>query len=89
VLCTNAVKTIAFLTTDWEKYDNRKQLVEGILHEIKYQLETEQFSNRSWKILFIFDDEQTDFFNEFSQAILALQTDKDNYEQFFYPVSSM
>lgn len=88
-LCTDAVKTIAFLTTDWEKYDNRKQLVEGILYEIKYQLGTEQFSNRSWKILFIFDDEQTDFFNEFSQAILALQTDKDDYEQFFYPISSM
>jgi hypothetical protein len=88
-LCNDAVKTIVFSTTEWEKYDNRKQLIEGILHEIKFQLETEQFSNRCWRILFIFNNEQTDFFNEFSQIILALQTDKNDYEQFFYPISSM
>jgi hypothetical protein len=85
----DAIKTIAFSTTDWEKYDHRKQLVEGILHEIKSQLESERFSDRSWKILFIFPEEQNDFFNEFSQVISALQTDGDNHERFFYPVSSM
>ncbi len=85
-ICT--IKTIAFSTTDWEKYDQRKQLVEGILYEIKSQLESEQFSGHSWKILFIFPEEQNDFFNEFSQVISALQTESNVYEQFFYPISS-
>ena len=89
LLCTNVVKTIAFATTEWENYDHRKQLAEDILNEINSRLRTEQFSNRSWKIIFLFNDEQNDYFNEFSQIILALQTENDDYEQFFYPISSM
>ncbi|CAM4863546.1 unnamed protein product [Rotaria socialis] len=87
-LCTNVVETIGFATTDWENYNNRKQLIENILHEMIKQLSIRDFSNLSWKIVFLFNDEQNDLFNEFSQAILALQTDRDNYEQFFYPIST-
>jgi len=90
MLCANTVKTIAFSTTNWEKNNNgRKQFVEKILNEMKSQLETKQFSNRCWKILFLFDDEQSDLFNEFSQVILALQTETDDYEQFLYSITSM
>ena len=88
-LCTEAIKTIAFSTTDWEKYDHRKELVEGILHEIKSQLGLKQFAHRSWKILFTFANEENDFFTEFSRVISALQTERNDYEQFFYSVSSM
>lgn len=89
MVSVNTINTIAFSTTDWEKYNNRKQLVEEILNEMKYQLETRQFSNRYWKILFIFNDEQSDLFNEFSQVMLGLQTIMDDYEQFLYPITSM
>ncbi|CAF1114353.1 unnamed protein product [Adineta steineri] len=85
----DTIKTIAFSTTNWEKYNNNvKQLVEEFLNEMKYQLETEKFSNRSWKIFFVFDDEQKDLFDVFSQIILALQMKMDDYEQFFYPIST-
>jgi hypothetical protein len=88
VLFTDTIKTIAFPTTDWENYKRPKQLVQEILNEMKYQLGTEQFANRSWRILFIFTDEQNDFFIEFSRIMLTLQTEEDDYEQFFYPISS-
>ncbi len=86
MLCANTVKTIAFSTTNWGKND---KFVEKILNEMKYQFETKQFSNRCWKILFIFDDKQSDLFDEFSQVILALQTETDDYEQFLYSITSM
>lgn len=89
ILCKDLVKTIGYITTDWENCNYRKQLAEDILNEIIYQLGTEYFSNRSWKIIFLFNDEQIEFFDEFSQIILSLQTEKDSYEQFFYPISSM
>lgn len=89
LLCKDVIKTIAFATTDWENCDQRKQLAEEIVNETIYQLKTEQFSNRSWKIIFVFNDEQIDFFNEFSQVMLSLQTEQDNDEYFFYPISSM
>ncbi|CAF3728572.1 unnamed protein product [Rotaria sp. Silwood1] len=89
ILCTNVVKTIAFATTDWENYYNRKQLAEDILNEMINQLGSKYYSDRSWNIVFLFNDEQSEFFNEFSQIISTLQTDRDGYEQFFYPISTI
>ncbi|CAF3683738.1 unnamed protein product [Rotaria sp. Silwood1] len=89
ILCTNVVKTIAFATTDWENYNNRKQLAEDILNEMINQLGSKYYSDRSWNIVFLFNDEQSEFFNEFSQIISTLQTDRDGYEQFFYPISTI
>ncbi|CAF0983783.1 unnamed protein product [Rotaria sordida] len=88
ILCANIVKTIAFTTTDWKNYDNKKQLAENFLNEMINQLESKQYSDRSWKILFLFNDEQSDLYNEFLQIILRLQIDRDDYEQFFYPIST-
>jgi hypothetical protein len=87
--CKDTINTISFSTTEWEKYDDRKRLSEEIIKEMKYQLHTKQFSNYSWRIVFVFDDGQVDLFNEFSQVISTLQTEKDVYEQFFCPISSM
>ncbi|CAF2676114.1 unnamed protein product [Rotaria sp. Silwood2] len=88
MLCTNVVKTIAFATTDWENYDHRKQLAENILNEMINQLGSKHYSHRSWKIIFLFSDQQNEFFNEFSQVILSIQKEEDDYEQFFYPISN-
>jgi hypothetical protein len=88
-LYTNDVKSIAFSTTEWENYSNRKQFVEKIVHELKYQLEMNKFSNRNWTILFIFDEKQLDMYDLFSQAILSIQNQTNDYKQFYYPISSM
>ena len=88
-ICTNSVQTIAFSTTEWTNYDNRKQFVEEILNEIINQLRTEQYSNYVWKIIFPIHDEQSEFFSEFSQALLTLQAEIEDYAQFFFPISSM
>lgn len=83
-LCGDTIKTIAFSTTDWEKWDQRKELIEGILREIQSQLRSKRLFHRSWRILLILPEEQKDFFTEFSQAI----SNEDANQQFLHPISS-
>ena len=83
--CGDTIKTIVFSATDWEKSDQRKELIEGILHEIQVRLQSKEYANRSWRILFILNDEQKNFFNEFGQIMFDGNAD----EQFLHPISSM
>ncbi|CAF0883368.1 unnamed protein product [Rotaria sordida] len=88
-LCTPDMKRIAVSTTEWENYSSRKQLAETIIHALKFQLETDEFSNRDWTILFIFDEKQYDMYDLFTQAISSLQTETNDYEQFYCPISTI
>ncbi|CAF2915481.1 unnamed protein product [Rotaria sp. Silwood2] len=89
VLSLNKENIITFSTDEWDNYSSRKQLAEEIINEIKVQLETSKLFNVNWRILFIFNDNQTDLYNRFLQTILSITMNTNNYEQFFYPVSSM
>ncbi|CAF2477111.1 unnamed protein product [Rotaria sp. Silwood2] len=88
-LCTTDIKRIAISTTEWENYSNRKQLVEKFIHALKFQLETDEFFNRDWIILFLFNENQSDMYDLFMQTILSLQVETNDYEQFYWPISSM
>ncbi|CAF3103620.1 unnamed protein product [Rotaria sp. Silwood2] len=89
VLSLNKENIITFSTDEWDNYSSRKQLAEEIINEIKVQLETSKLFNVNWRILFIFNDNQTDLYNRFLQTILSITMNTNNYEQFFYPVSTI
>ncbi|CAF4251010.1 unnamed protein product, partial [Rotaria sordida] len=89
-LCKNHIDTICFSTTDWENFHSfGEQFANEILRSLKIELETSEYSNYKWKILFIFDDQQTDLYGRFSQAISSIQTNNNIDEEFYYPIASM
>ncbi|CAF3486533.1 unnamed protein product [Rotaria sp. Silwood1] len=88
-LCSTDMKIIAVSTAEWENYSNKKQLAEKIIHALKFQLETKEFSNRDWTILFIFDEKQSEMYDLFTQTILSLRAETNDYEQFYYPISTI
>ncbi|CAF0948020.1 unnamed protein product [Rotaria sordida] len=53
------------------------------------ETDTDEFSNRDWTILFIFDEKQYDMYDLFTQAISSLQTETNDYEQFYCPISTI
>ena len=87
--CAETIRTIRYSTKDWEKYRHRKQLVEFFVHELKHQLTKEKYSQYSWQILFICDDHENGFFQEFYDIISNSQTEKDTEEQCYYQITSM
>lgn len=87
--CSSEVKTIAISTTDWGNYLNTKRLVELVIDVLKSELETEQFSNQGWTILFIIDGEQLTLYDLFAQTIRSKSTESIAFQQFYCPISSM
>ncbi|CAF3309661.1 unnamed protein product [Rotaria sp. Silwood2] len=88
--CKDHVITICFSTTDWENFSSfEDQFANEIFNQLKTELETSEYSNYKWKILFTFDDQQIDLYNRFSQAISSVQTNSNTDEQFYYPIASM
>ncbi|CAF1250141.1 unnamed protein product [Rotaria magnacalcarata] len=86
-LPTNDVKRIAFSTEAWGNYSNKKQLAEKIISTLRFQLETEKFSNRHWTFLFFFNEKQSDMFDFFTQAIASMQHETNDYKKFYCPIS--
>ncbi|CAF3537312.1 unnamed protein product [Rotaria socialis] len=89
ILSANTVNTIAFCTNEWENYSPRIRLAEEIINELKIQLKKDQFSHFHWRILFVFNRNQIELYNQFSHIISSTKTNNNDYEQFFYPISSV
>ena len=81
----NPVETIAFSITDWETLDYREMFIEELIKQIKNQLESEQYADLAFRILFILNGPHKEFLNEFSKVMSSYQADED---QFLYPISS-
>ncbi|CAF3924690.1 unnamed protein product [Rotaria magnacalcarata] len=89
ILSVNTVNTIAFCTNEWENYSPRIRLPVEIINELKIQLKKDQFSHFHWRILFVFNRNQIELYNQFSHIISSTKTNNNDYEQFFYPISSV
>ena len=85
--CYN-VEKIAFLTNEWDHISipRQQQLATNLINGIKQELEIRK---TNWRILFFFNNQQTNFYQEFYQVFIRLQTDRDGFAQFSSPVSSM
>lgn len=80
------VKTIGFLTSEWENLTGGQQLfVEHLINSVKQELETRKIH---WRILFILTDRQKSLYREFIQVFNRLQIDQDGFAQFACPMTS-
>ena len=80
------VKTIAFLTSEWENIASGQQsLVEYMINDVKQELEMRKMP---WRILFIMTNGQRDLYGEFTQVFNRLQSDRDRSSQFACPITS-
>ncbi|CAF1193584.1 unnamed protein product [Adineta steineri] len=86
---SNDARRITISTSKWENYSNKKQLAEVFIHELKQQMELEHYCHCQWTILFVFNDQQFDLYDLFSQVILSMQNESPQYDQFYYPISTI
>jgi hypothetical protein len=72
--------TISFSTNDWQNFSFGQQLIEDLLIQTKQVMETRE---SKWRILFIFDNnDQSDLYNKFSEAMKQLQNNDDGFAQY-------
>jgi hypothetical protein len=77
--CCSHVETVVFRTNEWENVGTQQtQFVEYLINMVK----------QDWRILFLFNDKQINFYKEFYQVFIRLQTDQDGFAQFSCPISS-
>ncbi|CAF1449677.1 unnamed protein product [Rotaria sordida] len=85
--CFNDVRTIAFITNEWENVGiQQEQLANNLINEAKQQIESRKID---WRILFMFNDQQINFYKEFYRILIKLQTDQDGFAQFSSLVSTI
>ncbi|CAF3609150.1 unnamed protein product [Rotaria socialis] len=87
--CYSNLEKIVYLTNEWENIGAQQQqqqqlLASSIINEVKQEIETRKVD---WRILFIFNEQQTNFYKEFCDVLVKMQTDKDGFAQFSSPVS--
>ncbi|CAF3888285.1 unnamed protein product, partial [Rotaria sp. Silwood1] len=82
------IETIAFLTNEWENVGIQQQrpLANNLINQVKQEIETRKLN---WRILFIFNNQQANFYKEFCQILIESQSEQDGFAQFSAPISSM
>lgn len=84
--CCSHAEKIVFLTNEWENVRiQQQQFTEYIITQIKQEMEIRKFN---WRIIFIFNEKQMNFYQEFYQVFIRLQTDQDGFAQFSCSISS-
>ena len=78
-------ETIVFLASEWENFNVESQLAEQLIMEMKREIETRRFH---WRVLFIFNNEQTRLYKDFLQTMIRLQADDDNFTHFLSSILS-
>ncbi len=78
-------ETIVFLASEWENFNVESQLAEQLIIAIKQEIETRR---SHWRVLFIFNNEQSRLYKDFLQTMIRLQTDDDNFVHFISSVLS-
>lgn len=76
--CPNAT-TISFLTNDWQNLPLGQELIEDLIVQTKQVLDTKRTNQR---VLFLFDHEQTDLYNQFNETIKKYRSNEDGFAQY-------
>ncbi|CAF1189241.1 unnamed protein product [Rotaria sp. Silwood1] len=80
------IETVAFLTNEWENVGIQQQrpLANNLINQVKQEIETRKLN---WRILFIFNNQQANFYKEFCQILIESQSEQDGFAQFSAPIS--